>query len=107
MPFPSELVPILFQHRHRYGDPGPEAWVFPSPLDPTKPDNPVRLAKMARQLFNAAGLNDWTPRDLRALHATMLLSAGIEVTVVSRRLGHSDPTTTNHHYAGVVTEADL
>ena len=106
VPFPPELVPILHQHRHRQGKPRPEDWVFPSPFDPTKPDNPVRLAKIARELFDRAGLNDWTPRDLRALHATMLLSDGVEVTVVSRRLGHSDPTTTYRHYAGVVTAAD-
>jgi integrase len=106
VPFTHELVPILFKYRRSKGKPSAEDWVFPSPFDPAKPDNPVRLAKIARQIFDAAGLNDWTPRDLRALHATMLLSEGVEVTVVSRRLGHSDPTTTYRHYAGVVTAAD-
>ena len=106
VPFTHELVPILFKYRRSQGKPSAEDWVFPSPFDLAKPDNPVRLAKIARQIFDAAGLNDWTPRDLRALHATMLLSEGVEVTVVSRRLGHSDPTTTYRHYAGVVTAAD-
>jgi integrase len=106
VPFTHELVPILFKYRRSHGKPSAEDWVFPSPFDPAKPDNPVRLAKIARHIFDAAGLNGWTPRDLRALHATMLLSEGVEVTVVSRRLGHSDPTTTYRHYAGVVTAAD-
>ena len=114
VPFTHELVPILFKYRRlqgkklgcSQGKPSAEDWVFPSPFDPAKPDNPVRLAKIARPIFDAAGLNGWTPRDLRALHATMLLSEGVEVTVVSRRLGHSDPTTTYRHYAGVVTAAD-
>jgi len=106
VPFTAELMPILFQLRHRQHDPGPEAWVFPSPFDPAKPDNPVRLAKIVRKLFDAAGLTGWTPRDLRALHATLLLSEGHEMTVVSRRLGHSEAVTTYRYYAGVVTAAD-
>jgi integrase len=103
---PDELRPILFQLRDRQGKPREDAWVFPSPFSPDRPDNPVRMAKVCRAIFDASGLSGWTPRDLRSLHASILLGQGVDVVVVSRRLGHSDPTTTFRRYAGVVTEAD-
>lgn len=106
VPLPPELRPILFQLRDRQGKPRDDAWVFPSPVSPDQPDNPVRMAKVCRSVFDAAGLWEWTPRDLRSLHASLLLGRGVDVVVVSRRLGHSDPTTTFRRYAGVVTEAD-
>lgn len=106
VPLPDELRPILFQLRDRQDKPPEDAWVFPSPFSPDQPDNPVRMAKACRPIFDDAGLSGWTPRDLRSLHASILLGQGVDVVVVSRRLGHSDPTTTFRRYAGVVTEAD-
>lgn len=42
--------------------------------------------------------------DLRHIHATTLLLAGIPVHVVAARLGHADPSITLRVYAHVVNE---
>jgi len=42
--------------------------------------------------------------DLRHVHATMLLLAGVPVHVVAERLGHADPSITLRVYAHVIRE---
>lgn len=43
--------------------------------------------------------------DLRHVHATMLLQAGVPVHVVAERLGHADPAVTLRVYAHVMRRA--
>jgi integrase len=104
VPTPPELRPVLFQHFHRAGNPT-AGWLFPSPDRPGEPDNPVRVAKVLRPLFDAAGV-PLTPRDLRTLNATLLLANGTDIRLVTKRMGHGDPSTTWRRYAGVTTEED-
>ena len=42
--------------------------------------------------------------DLRHLHATLLLKAGVPVHVVAARLGHADPAITLRVYAHVLDD---
>ena len=42
--------------------------------------------------------------DLRHVHATLLLKAGVPVHVVAARLGHADPSITLRVYAHVIPE---
>ncbi|MFC4533060.1 tyrosine-type recombinase/integrase [Sphaerisporangium dianthi] len=44
--------------------------------------------------------------DLRHIHATMLLLAGVSVHVVAARLGHADPAITLRVYAHVIRSAE-
>jgi integrase len=52
----------------------------------------------------AAPLPQARLHDLRHLHATTLLLAGIPVHVVAARLGHADPSVTLRVYAHVIRE---
>lgn len=45
--------------------------------------------------------------DLRHLHATTLLLAGVPVHVVAARLGHADPAVTLRVYSHVLREHDM
>ena len=45
--------------------------------------------------------------DLRHLHATTLLLAGVPVHVVAARLGHADPAVTSRIYSHVLPEHTL
>jgi integrase len=45
--------------------------------------------------------------DLRHIHATTLLLAGVPVHVVAARLGHADPAITLRVYAHVIHEAEV
>ncbi|TDO62594.1 site-specific recombinase XerD [Kribbella sp. VKM Ac-2571] len=62
----------------------------PDPDDPSK--RPADLLPSARL------------HDLRHVHATMLLTAGVPVHVVAERLGHADPSITLRVYAHVIRQ---
>jgi integrase len=55
-----------------------------------------------------SGVGERLPRarlhDLRHLHATTLLLAGVPVHVVAARLGHADPSVTLRVYAHVIRD---
>ncbi|MET7278108.1 tyrosine-type recombinase/integrase [Kribbella sp. NPDC005582] len=64
------------------------AYNTPDPKDSTKrPATPLPHARL---------------HDLRHVHATLLLLAGVPVHVVAERLGHSDPAITLRIYAHVM-----
>jgi integrase len=79
--------------------------------EPLFPDTPTALmAKLQRQ-HNTAAVQAGTPplpvirlHDLRHLHATLLLKAGVPVHVVAARLGHADPAITLRVYAHVLDD---
>jgi len=79
--------------------------------EPLFPDSPTALmAKLQRQHNEAARAEDREPlprirlHDLRHLHATLLLKAGVPVHVVANRLGHADPAITLRVYAHVLAD---
>ncbi len=57
------------------------------------------------RILGAAGLPALTPHKLRHGHATMLLSAGVPMRVISEQLGHANPAMTAKVYAHVVPES--
>jgi integrase len=117
----EETVTVLRQHRQaqaaerkRLG----EAWrgqangyVFTSGWgDPMYPDTVTTL--MAK-IIKAHNERPGTPplpharlHDLRHIHATTLLLAGVPVHVVAARLGHADPSVTLRVYAHVIRTAE-
>ncbi|MFK4083664.1 tyrosine-type recombinase/integrase [Kribbella sp. NPDC020789] len=63
---------------------------YNEPEDPThRPEHPLPHARL---------------HDLRHVHATMLLVAGVPVHVVADRLGHADPAVTLRVYAHVIRQ---
>ena len=92
--------------------PGGTSRVFRRELgEPLFPDTPTALmAKLQRQ-HNTSAAQAGTPglpvirlHDVRHLHATLLLKAGVPVHVVAARLGHADPATTLRVYAHVLDD---
>jgi integrase len=72
-------------------------------LDPWKPD---ALSQAFVRDCKAAGLSGFTFNGLRHFHATQLLSDGATPWTVSRRLGHTNPTTTVTNYAKWIPGSD-
>lgn len=111
-------VAVLRSHRERQGaerDVAGDSWidddhVFRRELgEPLFPDSPTALmAKLLRQHNEQAVAEQREPlprirlHDLRHLHATLLLKAGVPVHVVANRLGHADPAITLRVYAHVL-----
>ena len=82
---------------------------FGKPICPSAPTQRLSLAVAAFNEANGDRADRVTlPRsrfhDLRHVHATLLLRAGVPVHVVAARLGHADPAITLRVYAHVIKE---
>ncbi len=77
---------------------------------PLYPDTPSQLMPKLIERHNQSEESEPLPRmrlhDLRHVHATVLLLAGVPVHVVAGRLGHADPSITLRVYAHVLREAE-
>jgi integrase len=79
---------------------------------PVHPDTVSSLVADLIEAYDAtvreSGVGEMLPRarlhDLRHLHATTLLLAGVPVHVVAARLGHADPSVTLRVYAHVIRD---
>ncbi|GGT33161.1 tyrosine-type recombinase/integrase [Nonomuraea spiralis] len=111
-------VKVLKAHRARQDEErlrlgeswkGGGAYVFTTGWgDPLFPDTPSSLMPKLIKTHNVQNPKAQLPHarlhDLRHIHATTLLLAGVPVHVVAARLGHADPAITLRVYAHVITE---
>lgn len=67
---------------------------------------PSSIARAYRNTVRAAKLRYLPLRDLRHTHATLMLEAGVELAIVSRRLGHSGIAITDQFYLRPKLSAD-
>ena len=70
-----------------------------------RPIHPDTVSQLMPRLAARADVPAARPHDLRHLHATTLLLAGVPVHVVAARLGHADPAITLRVYAHVIRAA--
>lgn len=68
--------------------------------------HPEGLRTTLRRLCARHGLPPVAVHDLRAIHATLLAAAGLEVRAVQHRLGHSDPRLTLKHYTRLLRDSE-
>jgi integrase len=54
----------------------------------------------------AAGLPRLRWHDLRGAHGSLLLASGTDISVLSRRLGHSSVALTSRYYGGIASSLD-
>ncbi len=109
----AATVAVLREHRKRqlaerlkagptWG--GDDVHVFTTEAGaPVFPDTPSQLMP---KLIARAGLPPMRLHDLRHLHATLLLLAGVPVHVVAERLGHA-PEITMRVYARVLRQRQM
>ena len=71
-----------------------------------EPIHPDLATKAFTEVVKQTGLPHMTLRDLRHLHATLLLLGDVHLKVVSERLGHSSVTVTGDIYSHVLPEVD-
>jgi integrase len=65
---------------------------------------PSTVSALMRKMIAPTSLPHARLHDLRHVHATTLLLAGVPVHVVAARLGHADPSITLKVYAHVLRE---
>ena len=112
-----DTVQVLRDHRKRQTEErlrvGPEwrgtdDYVFSTAWG--EPIHPDTVSSLMTTLINAHNSQQSEPlpharlHDLRHIHATTLLLAGVPVHVVAARLGHADPSITLRVYAHVISD---
>jgi len=90
---------VALRERWQAGD-----FVFSSPRGNALRKTTVEAA--TRRECDRLGLPRQTPHQLRHLHASVLISRGLPVTDVSRRLGHATPAITMAIYAHALGDDD-
>jgi integrase len=83
-----------------------DGFVFTSEPDGSRPLHPDTITGGFQRLRERTGLSDVRLHDLRHLHATQLLAAGVPVRTVSGRLGHANVATTLNVYAHFLEASD-
>lgn len=68
--------------------------------------NPDTMSKWFRKFVGRNNLPDVHLHSLRHTAATLLITSGVDVATVSKRLGHADKTTTLNIYTHAVKSAD-
>ncbi len=103
---PSSVVERLRQHLE--GDVGPDAAALL--FVAARTGGPIHYQRWRASYFNpavkAAGLEDVTPHDLRASHATWVAETH-GVMAAAQRLGHAHASVTTRHYARAVPGRDV
>ena len=72
----------------------PDGFIFTASADGSRPLHPDTVTNGFRRICARLGLKGVRLHDLRHLHATQLLAAGVPVRTVSGRLGHANAATT-------------
>jgi integrase len=85
---------------------GRDAYMFSTEPDGSQPLHPDTVTGGFRRVCERLGLKGVRLHDLRHLHATQLLAAGVPVRTVSGRLGHANDATTLNVYAAFVEASD-
>ena len=83
-----------------------DAFMFSAEVDGTRPLHPDTITGGFRRICTRLGLKGIRLHDLRHLHATQLLAAGVPIRTVSGRLGHANAATTLNVYAAFVEASD-
>jgi len=99
--FLNEETAIFFHQLRREQSKTP-GLVFRSSGNPEREPNKGTVSRDFRACMDAAGLKDITVRDLRHWAPTIMLSEGVALPAVSKRLGHAQISTTVNRYSHVV-----
>ena len=110
----DETLRLLSEHQKRMEqfarsagvDLAADGFVFGTEPDGSAPLHPDLVSGRFRGLCTRLGLSGIRLHDLRHLHATQLLAAGVPVRTVSGRLGHANAATTLNVYAHFLEASD-
>ena len=94
---PPSLVKILAEYKKSVDS----DWMFPSPLDNSRPRNPSSVRKRLQLILERAGCKKVRFHDLRHTFATMALEHGMDIKTLSATIGHVSSATTLDIYSHI------
>ena len=68
--------------------------------------HPDSITHWLRKFTKKNGLNHVSPHMLRHTQATVFVNQNVDIVTISKRLGHSNPTTTQKIYAHQIKNSD-
>jgi len=93
----SEILEEFIKH-HK------SKWMFPSPVDNSKPLNPLSVNRKCRKILERANCKQVRFHDLRHTFATLSLENGMDIKTLSSMIGHSTVATTLDVYSHISDE---
>jgi integrase len=103
---PAPVADALLKHRDRQTvrsvDPELD-FVFKTAAG--TPVDPSNLRRYFFDLCEAAGIGDWTPKELRHSAASLLSAAGVPIDQAADLLGHADTRMLDRHYRHKTTRS--
>jgi integrase len=109
---PAHIVAELRAHWKAQQEQRLALGVGKAPGDPVlaahdgKYQSPGAVSKAWERAMDAIGMPDIGMHSLRHLHGSLLISSGVDVLTVSRRLGHANPTITLNVYGHLIHGSD-
>lgn len=68
--------------------------------------HPDSITHWLKKFTKKHGLNHISPHMLRHTQASVLINQNVDIVTISKRLGHSNPTTTQKIYAHMIENSD-
>lgn len=95
------LPPSLLQILSEYKKTVDSEWIFPSPIDSTRPRTPSAVRNRLQLILERAGCPRVRFHDFRHTFATMALENGMDVKTLSTTIGHVSSATTIDIYSHI------
>jgi integrase len=103
IPVPDGVIEVLARHVEQYTPEGSELLFVDDKGDPIRRN---ALGHAWRRASIAAGVDGFTPHDLRHYAASVMIAQGANVKAVQRHLGHASAKTTLDTYAHLLPDSE-
>ncbi len=96
--FVSDIAIEALSKYYAEQKPEEDDYIFASPTDPKKPQNPTNMTRAIKRYCKRIGIPEYTSHQLRHTCGTLMNARGSDTKSIQEQLGHSDSAITNKFY---------